>query len=80
MEIKPGKVRPAVIDNVQHTRGWTFSVMLGNTELIQKGRVFRSAAEAKQAMRDFVRECNGGCDHPGYPICPCTEPESWNSD
>ena len=17
------------------------------------------------------------CDHPGYPICPCTEPESW---
>lgn len=28
-------------------------------------------------LQSLVARKKQACEHPGYPICPCTEPESW---
>lgn len=56
MRYRPGSVVPSIHDNE-----WTFTYHLNGMEITHENwsnRTFKSAAAAKQAMRDFVEDMN----------------------
>lgn len=62
MKTLPGKIvpTPRTPDKAHLTGGWTFTVIINNLEFTQTQMQFKSAVTAKQFMRSFVKELNGG--------------------